>query len=140
MADDVQVYDVTCPASRPPTSPLEVTTIPASQFVVVKVWLIIPDGHAGLTGIALAFGHQPVIPSNPGAFISGNDEEFYIPLRGYPVGVPWSVFLCNNDNESHSWETRWELEFPPTPPGGQPPQTVQPADVYTAGDTTDVAL
>ena len=84
-------------------------------YYVSRVTIVIPDGHSGLTGIALAFGHQPVIPYNKGAFISGNDEIIPYDLSdAYPAGVSWSCFLCNLDTGPHTWETRWELNLLPT--------------------------
>lgn len=132
MADDVQIYDVTCPEQTPAASALEIPTIVASIYVVTKVWIIIPDGHSGLTGIALAYGHQPVVPSNPGAFISGNDEEFPIPLSGKPLGVPWSVFVCNNDLQAHTWETRWELTIPLSTPTTTTPTPIPVSAIQAA--------
>lgn len=125
MADDVQIYDVTCPPSTPASAPLEIATVPASIYVVSKVTIVIPDGHSGLTGIALAYGHTPILPSNPGAFLSGNDEEPWFDVSGMPLGVPWSVFVCNNDLQAHTWETRWELLLPQV----ITPSTLNPAPI-----------
>lgn len=137
MADLLYVYDVTCAASVVSTTPTEVVTVPAGPYYVDKVRIIIPDGHSGLTGIALGFGHQPVIPFNPGAFISGNDERYDYDLGDYPPGVAWSVFLCNSDLQSHSWETRWQLNLMTPNQAATVSQPLAPADIYAqAGLTT----
>lgn len=73
-----------------------------------KVTITIPDGHAGLTGIAIAFGHNAVIPSNAGAYITGNDWTFPFDLHNYPNGVAWSAFVCNLDLQPHSWQVIFE--------------------------------
>lgn len=107
--DAYQVYDVTCPANTPTTAPIEITTYPGGDDTVVGIEVVIPDGHAGLTGIAFAYGHTPIYPENTGGFVSGNDEVVPIVIADVPHGVSWSVFLCNRDNQPHTWQTRWAL-------------------------------
>lgn len=131
--DLLHVYDVTCPASTPTSAPVEVQTVPAGLFYVTRFVIVIPDGHSGLTGIALAYGHQPVIPYNAGAYISGNDEVIPYDLSGsYPAGVQWSAFLVNDDLQSHSWEVRCELSIA-APQQSLSQSTLTAADIYTAG-------
>lgn len=126
MPDRVEVHDVTCPASTPSSAPLEVAfnDVPANLMAVT---IVIPDGHAGLTGIALAYGHQPVLPRTPGAFISGNDEVVRFDMSNYPTGPPWSAFVCNNDLTSHAWEVRLEYDEITAPAVTSPPSAIAPA-------------
>ena len=135
MADLLYVYDVTCAASIAASAAIEVACVSAGLYSVTKVRIVIPDGHSGLTGIALAFGHNPVIPANQGAFISGNDETYDYELGDYPPGVAWSVFLCNNDTQAHIWETRWECNLLTDTPTALPQTPVTPMDIYTAAAT-----
>lgn len=131
--DRLLVYDVTCNASVAAATPTEVATVPLSLYYVSRVTIVIPDGHAGLTGIALAFGHQPVIPYNAGAYISGNDEIIPYDLSdAFPAGVSWSVFVCNLDTGPHTWETRWELTLSTS-------LAVAVAPQLTAGDILQAA-
>lgn len=115
----VEVYDVSCPANTGANNAIEIGQIGDPSSQVSSVIIRIPAGHAGLTGIALAYGHQPVIPRNTGAFLSGDDDTFSFDLTDYPAGVPWSVFVCNLDILSHVWQVTWEMETADT--------TVQPA-------------
>lgn len=101
-------------------------------IVARKVSVTIPDGHAGTTGIAVAFGHNAVIPANTGAFISGNDHTFPFDLTGYPDGVQWSVLLCNNDLEPHVWQVLFEGDNLPVAPGSKQPAPPSAADVMAA--------
>jgi hypothetical protein len=71
---------------------------------------VIPDGHAGLTGISFGFGHTPVVPVTVGAFVSGNDEVYRMDLTGYIVGPAWSAFVCNLDSIDHAFQVRFELD------------------------------
>lgn len=111
-----ETYNVTCPPSTPVTAPLEVAAVTDTSYQVASVTIVIPNGHAGLTGIALALGHEIVIPRNPGAFQSGDGEVFSHDLTGYPAGSPWTIFLVNLDLQAHVWQTRWALETATAPP------------------------
>lgn len=110
MPDRVNVADVTCPASTPATAPVEVFLVQFPPGIPRKITIVIPAGHSGMTGIALGYGHQPVIPDNAGAFISGDDDVVHLELTSYPAGPQWSAFLCNNDLEPHSWQVRFEFD------------------------------
>lgn len=108
MPDSAYAFVVTCLPNTPATAPVEVP-LPGIDPVVARKWTVtIPDGHSGLTGIALAFGHNAVIPGNAGNYISGNDWTFPFDLTGYPNGVTWSVLLCNLDIVPHSWQVIFE--------------------------------
>ena len=134
MPDRVETFDVTCPASITAAQAVEVPFVydPGNPR---RVTIIIPDGHAGLTGIALGYGHQPVLPRTPGRFISSNDEFLTFDLTNYPAGPAWSAFVCNNDTQSHAWEVILELdEIGETAPA----LTVEPlslSSIYAAGTT-----
>lgn len=110
MPDRVEVYDITCPASTPLTAPQETHLFDGGLFDVRKVTIVTPPGHAGLTGIGLAYGHNVVIPRNPGAYISGDGEVIPYDLTNYPPGVGWSAFTVNLDTQAHTWEVRFEFD------------------------------
>lgn len=138
MPDRVEVHDVTCAASVPATAPTEIAFNDAPANLR-RVTIVIPDGHSGLTGIALGYGHVPIIPRTTGAFISGNDEVIHFDLSNYPIGPPWSAFVCNSDLQSHSWEIRLEYD---EIVDGTPTHDVQPltaADIYSAAANATAA-
>lgn len=115
MADRVEIFDVECPPATLPAAPLEVA-VNFDPGLVEKVWVVIPDGHAGITGIILAVAHEPVVPFNrrvsPTAawrFIEGNDESIPFDLTGYPDSGQWSVWLFNEDANAHQWQLRFEV-------------------------------
>lgn len=135
-ATRVEVYDVTCQQSTPVAAPIEVQMFDSGDFDVIGLTLIIPDGHAGTTGIALAIGHSIILPRNPGAFISGNDEQIAFLFKGYPRGAAWTAFVCNTDTIPHTWELRFEFDdggsvVLPSPVM----QPISPADIVAAGAT-----
>jgi hypothetical protein len=154
MPDRVEIFTISCPPATAPGSPVEILTA-FDPGAAVKVTIVIPDGHAGITGIALAVAHQPVIPKNrrekagePYKFIEGNDETYPLELDGYPQTGAWSAFLFNEDavNE-HSWQLRFEVnevvanttvsptvtELPLTASGE--PEGLQPPTGETAPET-----
>lgn len=134
----LQIYDVSCAKSVTEANAIEVATVPAGLYAVTAVSIWIPDGHAGLTGIALGYGHNPVIPM-AGDFLSANDEVFNFTLGDdYPNGVAWSVFVCNLDLQSHSWQTRWTLDIAPVT-STTPASTSLSADaIYAAAANVSV--
>lgn len=132
MPDRVEVFDVTCPASTPETEPIEVA-FDYPPGIPRKVTIIIPDGHAGLTGIALGYGHNAVIPRTTGKFISSNDEFITFDLSNYPAGPIWSAFVCNNDLLPHAWEVILELDEIAATTNAPAQAALPVADIVTTG-------
>lgn len=136
MPDRVETFDVTCAASISAANAVEVPFV-YNPGIPRKVTIVIPDGHAGLTGIALGYGHQAVIPRTAGRFISSNDEHIPFDLTNYPAGPLWSAFVCNNDLQSHVWEIILELDEIQAP---TPADTTVPLPVSSIVDAGTLAL
>lgn len=107
--DRLECAIVTCPANTAVTAPLE------SQFtfptgIVRHVWIVIPAGHAGLTGIALGYGHTPVVPYSNGGFVSGDDEVLDFDWRDRVPGARWAAFMVNVDAIAHTWQVRFGMD------------------------------
>jgi hypothetical protein len=132
MPSRLETSDITCPPSTTVIAPLEIAlTWPAG--IVRRITVVIPDGHSGLTGIALGYGHTPILPSSPGAFLSGNDEVMSFEYLDDIPGVKWQAFVCNLDLQLHTWQVRFELdEIGDTTPA-VPAQLVTPQDIMDAG-------
>ena len=128
MPDRVEIHDVTCTQFTPANAPVEVLFNDAPGLLV-KVTIVIPGGHAGLTGIALGYGHQQVLPRTPGAFISGDDEEPWYDMSNYPPGPAWSAFVCNLDLIPHTWEVRLEYNEITGPVTVATPTAIAPAAI-----------
>lgn len=142
MATRHHVFVVTCPSGTLATAPVEIPLAFASA-VVEKISIVIPDGHAGLTGIALAVAHQPVVPFDTGTFFAGNDEVIPLLLDDYPDSGAWSAFLYNDDTQSHSWQVRFAVnEVAGVTPAETPvaPLALTPTgvDLGTGAVTTDL--
>lgn len=66
---------VTTPAQTLQAAPQN-TTIVLGQVVLLETHLVIPIGHAGLTGWQLRLANQQVVPYGPeGAFVLGDDDK-----------------------------------------------------------------
>lgn len=111
MSDLVQVYNYTVAAGITDTAPTVDNAISSGIYEVVKVSIVIPRGHAGLTGIQLWYGQNAVIPYDSG-WISGDGEVYPIELSSaYPPGVAWQVAMINSDVNSHNFQVRWEMNY-----------------------------
>lgn len=132
MPDNVYTWAPSCPGNTPVTAPVEFALVGMDPIVPRKVTVTIPDGHSGLTGIAVAFGHNAVIPANTGAFISGNDWTFPFELTSYPNGVSWSVLMCNLDLIPHVWQVIFEGDNLPLSSAAQIPAAPSADDIMVA--------
>ena len=135
MADLFLVYNSTCLAGITETDPEVQLSIGAGPWQVVKVTIVIPPGHAGLTGLQLWYAGGAAIPYDSGWY-SGDDDIIPLDLSDtFPQGVPWSVAMINNDVVSHSWQTRWALNY--VAPGSVTSAAKQLAvsDIYNAAAT-----
>lgn len=98
--------------------------------------IVIPPGHAGLTGIALGYGHRGVIPYGELAFYSGDDDKIERNYTDIVPGVPWSAFLCNLDLQAHVWEIRFDLDELDTLPASARSAPIAPSDIIAAGNAS----
>lgn len=122
---------VSCPASVGAGNPTEVV-LPFQGGILRHFEIVIPAGHAGLTGISLGYGHRGVIPFGVLAYYSGDDDIIRLDYTDTVPGVAWSAFLCNGDLQAHVWEVRMAFD---EVSGGAPAPSVPiaPADIITAG-------
>jgi hypothetical protein len=133
--DREEIANVTCPASITITGPLEVA-LGFTPGILIGFEIVIPDGHSGLTDIALGYAHQPTVPWTPGGYFSGNDEVIRRFTRDKVPGVPWSTFLRNYDLQPHSWQVRFlydELDYAAISVAST---AISAADIYAAGSTS----
>jgi hypothetical protein len=131
MAQQVYAFPVTVAAGTPSTAPTAVD-VSFPQAIVTEVQIIVPDGHAGLTGIALQQAHQAVIPKNAGHFIVSNDEKLSFPLEDFLDNGNWQALVYNTDIYGHTFYLRFlcatigTAVAPPAAPA-PPPALLLPA-------------
>ena len=123
---------VTCPATQPPTRPLEVP-LGFDGGILRVIRIVIPNGHAGLTGIALGYGGNATIPSGVDAYYSGDGREIIIDYVDNVPGVSWSAFLVNGDEIVHSWEVDMDFDEVGATNASSSIAPVSTADILAAG-------
>lgn len=136
MADLQQTYNYTCPANTPITAPVTQDAIVSGIYEVIKVTIVIPPGHSGLTGIQLWYGQNAAIPYDSG-WLSGDNEVYPVELSSnYPPGVAWQVAMLNNDVNDHSFQVRWEMNYLSAALGQTAPPTPTVQDIYAAAGSS----
>lgn len=106
MADRVEVGTVTAAAGTLVSAPATVD-LSFPPGTVSEVEIVIPAGHAGLTGIALGQGGQVVIPATAGAYIIGDSDVIRWPLDGFLDNGSWFAQAYNTDVFDHQWFVRF---------------------------------
>lgn len=123
---------VTCLSARLPSNPIR-QPLTFSGGILRRIHVLIPAGHAGLTGIALGYGGNPTVPFGNQAYYSGDSREIILDYLDNNPGVSWAAFMCNIDTISHSWEV--DMEFDDV--AGNTTATVltplSPTDIIAAG-------
>lgn len=85
------------------------TTIVLGTVVLLEAHLIIPPGHAGLTGWQLRLANQQVVPYGPeGSFIVGDDDKIDFIFERI-VGLGLVVRTYNLGQYSHSHLCRMKV-------------------------------
>jgi hypothetical protein len=115
MADRVEVATVTVPAGTAPDTPIS-TDVSFPPGTVTGIEVVIPDGHAGLTGLALGQAGSAVIPATPGAFLISNDEKITWDISGALNNGDWQAICYNRDGYDHTFYLRFLItEISDTP-------------------------
>lgn len=133
MADRVELFAVSCPAGTAQANAIE-TDLSFAPGIVVGVEIIIPSGHAGYTGLAIAQAHSIVIPASGSVWIIGDDDEIKWPLDGYLNSGSWSAFTYNTDvTNGHSWYLRFLVNEIPSVTRVPVPAPLSTGAIMSAG-------
>lgn len=108
--DRWELRQASCPANTPQSAPVEVDcSFPQGQ--VLRIGLVIPWGHAYLTGLAIAQAHQVVIPRSGTSWFTSDDEKLWLDYADALMSGAWSVLLYNQDQaNSHTWYLRFGVQ------------------------------
>lgn len=98
--------DLTCGLTAPgaPSFTTQVTPVTTLGDVMLLSWrVLIPDGHAGLTGVQLLVNGVPIVPfGNPNnPYVVGNDIERVFPVNT-EVDAQLAVGQINEDIFNHT--------------------------------------
>lgn len=134
MAQRVEIFQVTAAAGTQQAAAAE-TILEMTPGIVRQLEIVIPPGHAGLTGIAIAQAHQIILPRKGNVWIIGDDDKITWPLENFLDADTWSAFAYNTDAVfPHSWYLRFLLDEIEAPIAtGSTPIAVQ--DIYAAANS-----
>lgn len=123
---------VTCAAGIAASAAIETAlTIPAG--IVTELQVVIPGGHAFLTGIAIALGHQQILPYDNGTFLLGDDDRFTFDPPDDTGSGAWSAFTYNTDTVyAHEWQVRFTVSVLERVPAEVVPAVLAVGDIYGA--------
>jgi len=76
----IYVTTITIPANTPKPAPKEFT-FEIKGEMLSEVQVVIPPGHAALTGIAVLYGLEQLFPLPSGSWLSGDNERISFPER-----------------------------------------------------------
>lgn len=134
QADRVELAQVTVPAGTAQASAAE-TDLSFPPGWVQELELVIPDGHAGVTGIAIAQAHQITIPARGQVWIVSNDEVIRWPIKDTLGTGQWSAFAYNLDPfNPHTFYVRFLVREITDSQVQAVQQAVEAADIQAAGD------
>ena len=88
---------ITTAASTTQASP-QTTAWPMPRGTLLEVTVVIPDGHAGLTGVALQYAGEHVFPFEDDSWIEGNDETLDYKLDFEVGGAAVDILTFNTDD------------------------------------------
>jgi hypothetical protein len=107
---------VTVPANTAIAAPFT-QAIPLEDGKLVSIRLVIPDGHAGLTGIRFTRAGTQIVPySQTVSWIISNDDKIEIPYDGDMSVTGMVAVAYNTDIFSHSFYVLCRVDDPPPPP------------------------
>jgi|SRR5690349_5238491 len=94
---------IATPAGTSSDTPL-VTNFALEDAELVSVTILIPDGHAGLTGIRVLQAGQEIIPWDNDDWLVSNNEVITIPMSSEITRTGLSIETYNQDIFPH---THW---------------------------------
>lgn len=101
----LRTQQVTVPAGTLQAAP-QTTAWDLGAVIVEWVEVMIPKGHAGLTGVHLDYQGVALVPfATPPEFLVARDETVRVPVD-LEIGAPLSVVSYNLDVFSHSFYWR----------------------------------
>lgn len=121
---------ITTPLSTTRASP-QTTAVALPQGTLVRVEVVVPSGHAGLTGLALRYAGEHVWPWGPDTWIEADDEVLSAVLD-FPLGGSTLDVLTYNTDDTFDHDHLLRLTvLDPASPAAEPIGLVSlaPADL-----------
>lgn len=105
-----RVYETTflVPAGTPVAAPVT-QAVPLEDNILDVVTIIVPDGHAGLTGFHILWGGTQILPYNAPSWLIANNEKIEWPYASEVTAAGLSVAGYNTDIWPHTFYVRWQV-------------------------------
>lgn len=136
MAEDVQYFQVSCPAGTPKATPV-FTDLGLPPRIVREIDWRVPNGAMGTMGFLLAMGKKPVLPVTSFSYVVANDETGSWRPTNYPDSGAWQVVMYNTGTSPHAVYLTFHMDLPVKPAALQaliPAYELMPApDLSQAG-------
>jgi hypothetical protein len=76
---------------------------------VEQIDIVIPNGHANETGIAIVYSGVNVVPKMTGKWVSGNNRRHSFAVEDLPTGAGWSWVGFNNGTLPHTFHVYFHI-------------------------------
>jgi hypothetical protein len=130
--DRLYQTSVTTPPGTTPAAP-QSTPFPLEDANLETVTILIPDGHAGLTGIRVMMANQEIIPWSNSDWLVSNNEVITVTVNSQVTITGLVIETYNLDAFSHSHWVRAAITDLNTNPGTltASPAVIPAADLST---------
>lgn len=118
MAVEIHAFQVLVAKGTPKATPqLSALSMPAR--LVERVEIRVPPGPRGQLGFALAAAGNPILPSNPGAWIVADDKDLNWTLEEQISSGAWQLLAYNTGAFDHTLYLDFHVQLPANlqPPG-----------------------
>lgn len=133
-ATEVRAFQATVAPGTPETAPVTISLTMPTRTVDRIRWRI-PPGWNGYVGFALSMAGQAFIPTIPGTWIIGSDEEDSLDLSDQPNSGAWEIQMYNTGIFPHTLYLQFTVELPDVPVAGA---DAQPVSVSAAAAPTTI--
>lgn len=107
--DRIYQVIVTVSPFTPQSAPL-INTIVLEDAFLVSVEVVIPGGHAGLTGIRIRQSRQQILPWGSSGFLTADNYSRVFPVNTEIGSRSISYAAYNDDTYVHSFHLRFHLQ------------------------------
>lgn len=103
-------FHPTIPIATPASAPISTTVDVGALVVVEEIRVIIPAGHAGLTGVRLDYAGQTILPWGlPAGWLIGNDSDWLFDMGYLEVGAGMTIVGYNTDGIAHGFDVTFKV-------------------------------
>ena len=120
VANRIESASVTVAAGTPQSGPAT-TDVSFPDGTLQRLEIVVPDGHAGFTGIQVLASNAQMVPYTAGAFLVANGETLAFDLVGQIDTGFFQVRAYNTDIYAHTFHLRFfVLDFAQQAPTVEP--------------------